>query len=364
MSDKKYYEMLVIYDDVSKKIDEFISFLKVVVARYYPESADEIILFVSQAQHSVYMLLKFNFATFLPHYFTWFNNWSARLNLKIIDIMRLDRAKREAMLKDIVEHSEGKFVTPFDFEQIAQILRKGFSKAEDKRQSERIRAEIRVRFKTPRDFLKKYTEDISKGGIFVKTINPLPVRTPVKILLEVPGFEGLELSGSVVYVLKEEEAVKIGRSPGNGVEFQNLSPEQSRKLTEMVEKLKQKIFLPYDERRQDERVWAEIKLKFKSINGFIKEYAEDISKGGIFIRTKKPIPFNTPVKILLEFPDAGSIELNGRVVYILNEEEAKRVMRNPGVGVQFVDNPPEIMKKLEEFIEKVKKMKLNGEKKK
>lgn len=362
--EKKYYEMLVLFDDISNSIDDFLNFLKVVISRYYPDDADEITVFVSSERHTVYVLLKFEFAKFLPSYFTWLDNWSTKLNLKIIDFMKMEKVKREEMLKDIEEHSQNKFTTPLDIGPIQRIIRKEWTGVEDKREDERIRAEIKVKFKTPKDFLKKYTEDISRGGIFIKAINPLPVDTKVKVVLVFPGSDEIGFTGRVVYVLNEDEATKIGRSPGMGIEFLNVDSDTSKKLKGIIERIKAKITLDFEEKRNDERVLTEIKLKFKTTNGFIQKYTEDISKGGVFIKTNKPLPFDTRVKVLVELPDSKQIELTGKVVYILNEKDAKAMMRNPGMGVQFIDVPPEIMKKLEEFIEEIKVKKLNGEKKK
>jgi len=136
-------------------------------------------------------------------------------------------------------------------------------------------------------------------------------------------------------------------------------------MEDLVKKIKEKVSIEFDERRKDERVLAEIKLKFKSANGFIQKYAEDISKGGVFISTDKPLPFDTVVKLVLIFPDGEELKLDGKVIYVLNQEEAKKLLRSPGMGgVQFINVTPEMSKKLEEKIEKLKLAKLNGEKKK
>ncbi len=362
--EKKYYEMLIRFDDLSKSIDDFLNFLKVVISRYYPNDAEEITVFVSGQRHIIYILLKFEFSKFLPSYFTWFNNWGTKLNLKIIDFMKMDRARREEILKEIAEYSEHKFTTPFDIGPAQKIIKREWTGVEDKREDERIRAEIRVKFNKPKDFLKKYTEDISKGGIFVKAINPLPVGTDVKIILMIPGEDNIELSGKVVYVLNENEATKIGRSPGMGVEFSAIDSDTGKKMEKIIERIKGKVTLDFEEKRSDERVITEIKLKFKSANGFVQKYTEDISKGGVFIKTDKPLPFDTKVKVLLELPDSGQIELDGRVVYILRKDEAKAMMRSPGMGIQFVNVSPEINKRLEDLIEEIKAKKLNGERKK
>ncbi len=362
--EKKYYEILVLFDDISKSIDDFLNFLKVVTRRYYPNEAEEITVFISGGRHTVYILFKFDFSKFLPSYFTWLNNWGTRLNLKVIDFMKMDKARREEILNEIAEHSEHKFTTPFEITPIQKSIRREWRGIEDKRKDERIRAEIRVKFKTPKDFFKKYTEDISKGGIFVKAANPLPQGTRVKVILMVPGEDNIELSGRVVYILEEDEATRIGRSPGMGVEFSDIDSDTEEKLNKIIERIKKKIAIDFEEKRSDERVLTEIKLKVKSTDGFVQKYAEDISKGGIFIKTDKPLPFDAKVKILLELPDSEEIELDGRVVYILSEEEAKAMMRSPGMGIQFVDVSPEVRKKLEDLIEEIKAKKLNGERKK
>jgi len=362
--EKKYYDILILYDDISKNINDFLNFVQIAVNRYYPEEVDEIRMFVSKQRRAVYILFRFDFKKFFPSYFVWFNNYCSKINLKIVDFMKFEQEKRELQLQDIIQHSDYKFVTPFEIDTIGNVIKSVFEIAEDKRASERIRAEIKVKFKTPRDFLKKYTEDISKGGLFVKAVNPLPHGTPVTVKLMLPGYDDIELKGKVVYVLKEDEAVKIGRSPGMGIEFLDLSEPIVRRMEDLVKKIKEKVSIEFDERRKDERVLAEIKLKFKSANGFIQKYAEDISKGGVFISTDKPLPFDTVVKLVLIFPDGEELKLDGKVIYVLNQEEAKKLLRSPGMGVQFINVTPEMSKKLEEKIEKLKLAKLNGEKKK
>lgn len=361
--DKKYYEMLVLFDDISKSIDDFLNFLKVAIERYYPNEAEEITVFLSSEQHTIYLLLKFNFKKFLPSYFLWFNNFGTKLNLKIIDFMKIDRDKREEMLKDIEARSQKRFTMPFDIKPTQKIIRREWLGFDDRRESERFRAEIRVKFKTPKDFLKKYTEDISKGGIFIKAINPLPINTKVRVLLDITDPDGIELTGRVVYVLSEDEAKKTGRNPGMGVEFSQIDSEIGKKLEGIIERIRNKITLNFEEKRRDERVQAEVKLRFKTDNGFIQRYTEDISKGGVFIKTDKPLPFDTRVKVLFELPDSRQIELIGKVVYVLNEKDARSMMRSPGMGIQFIDVQPEVKKKIEEFIEEIKAKKLNGEKK-
>lgn len=358
--EKKYYEILLRYDDLSKGVNEFTNFLKVVYSRFYPDNADEIAVYVSKEKRTVFLLIKFDFKKFLPSYFVWFNNWSLKLNIKIIDFMKLEKEKRDEILKEILDLSDQKFVTPFDLEPVQKFIKSALSDFEDKRSDERFRAEIKVKFKNPSDFLRKYTEDISKGGIFVKAFSPLPINTPVKVVLMLPQTEEIELPGEVVYVLKEDEAKMIGRNPGMGIKFTEVTPEASRKLDELIERIKAKISLNYEEKRRDERVVAEIKIKFKATDEFVQEFAEDISKGGVFIKTNKPLPFDTPVRVLIEFPDTTQIELDGKVVYVLKEEDAKAMLRSPGMGIQFVNISESDRAKLERFIEEIKEMKLNG----
>lgn len=70
--------------------------------------------------------------------------------------------------------------------------------------------------------------------------------------------------------------------------------------------------------RQQKRAPVTLKIKFKSstLEEFVERYAVDISQGGIFIRTKKPLEVGTPLRFEFQLKDATPLILGeGTVVW-------------------------------------------------
>jgi uncharacterized protein (TIGR02266 family) len=83
------------------------------------------------------------------------------------------------------------------------------------------------------------------------------------------------------------------------------------------------------ERRRDERIT--INHEFSSVEQFITEYVSNISRSGVFIRSKDPLPPGTRVKLrfTIILNEIETIEGVGEVV---------RVSKDPmGMGVAFVE---------------------------
>ncbi len=77
-----------------------------------------------------------------------------------------------------------------------------------------------------------FTHNISIGGTFIKTENPLPVGARFSFQLRVPPQEvPLEVSGEVVWSVAE------GRQPGMGIRFLHGSDAQKQLLESLVNRL-------------------------------------------------------------------------------------------------------------------------------
>jgi uncharacterized protein (TIGR02266 family) len=82
-----------------------------------------------------------------------------------------------------------------------------------------------------------------------------------------------------------------------------------------------------EKRRQDERIT--INKEFESFDSFIQEYVTNISRSGVFIKSRQPLPVGTRVNLRFTviMDDIETIEGTGKVV---------RVNTNPpGMGVVF-----------------------------
>jgi len=84
-----------------------------------------------------------------------------------------------------------------------------------------------------------------------------------------------------------------------------------------------------DEQRQHTR--STINKEFETIDEFISEYVTNISQGGVFIRSKNPLPVGTKVtlKFSVILDDFETVEGEGEVVRVDNSPG------DAGMGVAF-----------------------------
>jgi type IV pilus assembly protein PilZ len=93
--------------------------------------------------------------------------------------------------------------------------------------------------------------------------------------------------------------------------------------------------VPPSERRRFGRAPIELKVEYKRLNSFFADYTKNISRGGTFIGTEKPLPVGTEFVFALEIPALQKpLELRGKVIWTISEEEATKA--NPaGMGIEF-----------------------------
>ncbi len=88
---------------------------------------------------------------------------------------------------------------------------------------------------------------------------------------------------------------------------------------------------PGPEGRVQNRAPIELKVDYKKLNSFFADYTKNISKGGTFIKTKKPLPIGTRFLFKLSVPQrTDPFELVGEVVWSTIEGD------EPGMGIKFV----------------------------
>lgn len=223
-----------------------------------------------------------------------------------------------------------------------------------RRKDSRVEATIEVRYKSVKDFLIEYSRNISRGGIFLTTPEPLPEGSKLRLVFYLPdSSKEINIIGKVIHSLTREKAMLRGQEPGMGIEFIDFSPSSKREISQYIEGLFSEKNIIIEKRRQEARFDARIKVGFKSDRAFLWEYSEDISKGGIFIRTTNPVPLNSKVQLKLSLPGKDrEISVVGEVIYIVKEGEGKR---GSGMGLQLIEFNEDGKKEIEKYIEKLKK---------
>lgn len=106
-------------------------------------------------------------------------------------------------------------------------------------------------------------------------------------------------------------------------------------------------------RRGSGRREARIKIKFATPDALEKEYTSSLSKGRLFINTKKARPLRSHVKFNLILPVTNDIiELTGEVVHV-TEPQPGASPALYGLGVQFTDLDAKKRARIERYISRI-----------
>jgi type IV pilus assembly protein PilZ len=128
-----------------------------------------------------------------------------------------------------------------------------------------------------------------------------------------------------------------------------------------------------DERRGEDRTAITLKVDYERLNTFFADYTKNISKGGTFIRTTKPLDVGTEFVFVLTVPEpkrqgsppsdheggdrSGSsaesapvrLELTGTVKWVVPENAATE-HKPAGMGIQFLFENDAERQRVEQFV--------------
>jgi type IV pilus assembly protein PilZ len=116
----------------------------------------------------------------------------------------------------------------------------------------------------------------------------------------------------------------------------------------------------WSERRLSPRHAITLRVDYKRMNTFFADYAKNISKGGTFIRTSKPLDVGTEFVFVLSIPGQPEhLQLRGEVIWTIDEERAT-AEQAAGMGIRFRFANDAERQELESFVEKMMADKLGG----
>ena len=113
-----------------------------------------------------------------------------------------------------------------------------------------------------------------------------------------------------------------------------------------------------EDRRREARAPIELKVEYKRLNTFFYDYTKNISKGGTFIKTDKPLDIGTIFLFKLMVPSRESpLALRGEVRWVIKEGEPRPpevpADHEPGMGIRFVYDDTDQRRNLEEVVERM-----------
>jgi len=107
--------------------------------------------------------------------------------------------------------------------------------------------------------------------------------------------------------------------------------------------------------RRSTRLHHELPVAYRSVGSFLTDWATNISQGGLFINTRKPLAVGTEVKIIIQLPGAAfPFDIVGKVSRI-HEVGGKAKGSPPGMAVEFTELDRAKREKIESFVQKLKK---------
>ena len=103
-----------------------------------------------------------------------------------------------------------------------------------------------------------------------------------------------------------------------------------------------------EDKRTSPRVAPNIEIVFRESGSFIKSYMLNVSGGGIFIRTDRPLPLDSALAIKMQLPgDSEKMPVQGKVVWSNGHSKAFPA----GMGIQFTEVAPGHKEKIDAFVQ-------------
>ena len=107
------------------------------------------------------------------------------------------------------------------------------------------------------------------------------------------------------------------------------------------------------DKRLHPRSGIELKVEYKKMNTFFADYTKNISKGGTFIKTDRPLPVGTRFLFKLSVPKLSEdLELQGEVIWTNQEAAVQRPdVAEFGMGIRFLFESEAIQQAFETQVE-------------
>lgn len=107
------------------------------------------------------------------------------------------------------------------------------------------------------------------------------------------------------------------------------------------------------ERRESGRAGLELPVEYERLNALLSDYTHNLSRGGTFIRTDRPLAVGTGLSFTIRAPELGEpIVLRGVVRWVVGAGEAG-ADRPSGMGIAFVYDSPAHREALEARLDRL-----------
>lgn len=294
------------------------------------------------ARRLVVAVAHFDPGTCGPELHARFNFWAVHFGGKPLWLTgspARERTAFAAQLNGCPMKKEG--VVPADVPGVLDSLGIG-AKGPNRRSNTRFQVELAVDLAGGR----ASTFDVSEGGVFVMSSTAPPMGDLVPLVLSIPGEEApFRIEGRVTHVRMTADAK--GQPAGFGVSF--VSPSEALREAILRHVANTKSLRLVEDRRTHPRTGLrvpvrvtpmetgavrqvpsppttpaprssppsrqELRMDLTAPDRFVREYSENLSMGGAYLRTRTPLPVKTQVHFVATLPDGVVLEADGVVVH-------------------------------------------------
>lgn len=113
----------------------------------------------------------------------------------------------------------------------------------NKRRANRLHHEVLVAYRTCEGAsASNCAINFSRVGLFINATSILPIGTPLKLVVSLPGLGNpFEVSGRVARAIDKEQGKLSGATPGMGIEFLDVDEVTQARIEEIVQTLGQSL---------------------------------------------------------------------------------------------------------------------------
>ena len=149
-----------------------------------------------------------------------------------VKILTVAEKKDEALLEKTLKMGANAFlVRPIRPTPLIKIIEQLIE--ETQRTCPRLSYIFKVTVLTAKEKRMNYASMISEKGLFIRTMNGLPVGTKVQLTMDLPSKEPVKARGEVIYILKDADNDYL--EPGMGIKFTRLDKKIAGGIKSFVE---------------------------------------------------------------------------------------------------------------------------------
>lgn len=198
--------------------------------------------------------------------------------------------------------------------------------------------------------LRGFCQRIATMGLYVYHHEPYPIDAEVELEFALPVVEQASLALRGRVRRSDGEDLVEGLLGGMQILFEDLGQEEQAILEMFVSSCIQREaeYSGMGPSLAELSLVPHFEVRYFGTGTSRSEYVEDISEGGVLIRTLRPVPKGSRVQLTLYLPGSQQVAVDGTVVW--SRRHDPKEPGKAGIGIQFADIEPWAQQMIGSFV--------------